>query len=375
MAVIVMHRAMGLILYAIVASACLPEPVGEVVVTHSPPSSPTASAIPTFKRPTPTPQPAFTVYVVRTGDSLTGIAAMFRTSARSIAFWNRGAYPSLDPDSPTYAPDRIAVGWQLRLIPGVEVDEDALPDASPATTPGGSGPGPGPSATVGIPVAASSAGVSPGAIGASKVVRHGSRDSRLVALTFESSGPIAPAVDIMDWLIEQRLPVAVFTTGETGTTTEDGQAVLDLVVDHRALFTLGNLSWSYPDLRALDDPAIRDQLERTEVAVIARTAISTKPWFRPPYGELDEQIPATAGSGGWGYTVLWDVDPLDGKPEADGGPTADAIVQAVLDDVEGGSIIRLHLAGEHTLEALPGIVDGLEAAGLVPVSLAAMFGN
>lgn len=363
MVVIVMHRAMGLFLSALLVSACLPESVGDAAVTPSPVSAPTESAIPTFRRPTPTPQPAFTVYVVRTGDSLTGIAAKFRTSGRSIAFWNRGAYPSLDPDSPTYAPDRIAVGWQLRLIPGVEVDEDALPEV------------PVPGASLGIAVDGSSAGVPPGAIGASKVVRHGARDSRLVALTFELSGRIEPAVDIMDWLIERRLPAAVFTTGETGTTTEDGQAVLDLVVEHRSLFTLGNLSWSYPDLRALDGAAIRDQLERTEVAVIARTAISTKPWFRPPYGELDEQIPATAGSGGWGYTVLWDVDPIDGKPEADGGPSADEIVQAVLDDVEGGSIIRLHLAGEHTLEALPGIVDGLEAAGLTPVSLAAMFGS
>ena len=41
---------------------------------------------------------------------------------------------------------------------------------------------------------------------------------------------------------------------------------------------------------------------------------------------------------------------------------------------QGGSIVHLHVGGYKTLEALPGIVDGLRARGLEPVSLAAMFG-
>jgi hypothetical protein len=81
---------------------------------------------------------------VKSGDSLNSIAAEFRTKARSIAFWNRDRYPSLDPDSPGYDPNRIGVGWTLTIIPGTVFDEDTLPTPSPASpspspgeTPGG----------------------------------------------------------------------------------------------------------------------------------------------------------------------------------------------------------------------------------------------
>src|SRR3954463_16250065 len=82
------------------------------------------SAEPTFVRPTPSPGPTFTTYTVKTGDSLFGVATQFRTTPRSIAWWNRGAYPSLDPESPVYEPNRIEVGWVLAIIPGVIVDEN-----------------------------------------------------------------------------------------------------------------------------------------------------------------------------------------------------------------------------------------------------------
>jgi hypothetical protein len=94
------------------------------------PSGP--SSRPSFVRPTPTPLPTFLVYTVRPGDTLTSIARQFGTTARSIAFWNRTTYPSLDPDSTDYAPDSIKAGWDLLLVPGIELDPEDLPEPSPS---------------------------------------------------------------------------------------------------------------------------------------------------------------------------------------------------------------------------------------------------
>ena len=94
------------------------------------PSGP--STRPSFIYPTPTPLPTFLVYEVRSGDTLTSIARTHGTTPRSIAFWNRERYPSLDPDSPTYSPNRIDVGWELLLVPDVEVDPEELPEPSTA---------------------------------------------------------------------------------------------------------------------------------------------------------------------------------------------------------------------------------------------------
>jgi hypothetical protein len=76
---------------------------------------------------------------VRVGDSLTSIARTFSTTPRSIAWWNRGPYPTLDPTSELYDPNRIEPGWTLVLIPGGTVDDASPPTPSPGpatTSPG-----------------------------------------------------------------------------------------------------------------------------------------------------------------------------------------------------------------------------------------------
>jgi hypothetical protein len=92
---------------------------------------------PSFRAPTPTPAPTFAIYTVARGDTLSKIADRFGTSARSIAYWNRATYPSLDPESGAYRPNDIKVGWILLLIPHKEVDPENLPTLPP--TPGPSG--------------------------------------------------------------------------------------------------------------------------------------------------------------------------------------------------------------------------------------------
>jgi hypothetical protein len=130
-------------LVSVVMAACVPEAVGPPGSAASrPPGSATASPppsgptpVPSFVPPTPTPAPTFVTHVVVRGDSLNSIAKRFNTKARSIAFWNRAAYPSLDPESNDYSPNRIELGWSLVLIPGSIVDEGALPSLIPIPIP------------------------------------------------------------------------------------------------------------------------------------------------------------------------------------------------------------------------------------------------
>lgn len=127
------------LMLATIVAACIPTPAARE--TPTPSGSPAGSAAattpapgptgpsgpPSFIRPTPTPLPTFLVYVVKAGDNLGAIARAHGTTPRSIAFWNRSTYPSLDPDSPTYEPDAIKVGWTLLLIPNLEVDPEDFP--------------------------------------------------------------------------------------------------------------------------------------------------------------------------------------------------------------------------------------------------------
>ena len=147
MGMALMRALIGILALALLVAACVPEPAnrrtsppGATTPTDagtSPsatPAGPTPS--PSFIRPSPTPQPTFLAYLVVAGDSLTTIARRFRTSGRSIAYWNRAIHPSLDPDAATYEPDHVAIGWTLLLIPGNEVDPEDLPPPPPGASPG-----------------------------------------------------------------------------------------------------------------------------------------------------------------------------------------------------------------------------------------------
>jgi len=106
-----------------------------LAASPSAPPQPTGpTPIPSFVRPTPTPAPTFLVYVVKAGDNLDRIARRFGTTGRSIAYWNRGTYPSLDPEAPGYSPNLVKVGWTLMLIPKVILDEQTLGQPTPNPT-------------------------------------------------------------------------------------------------------------------------------------------------------------------------------------------------------------------------------------------------
>jgi nucleoid-associated protein YgaU len=152
-------RGSWLLLVAVAAIACVPTPANRLTpepgsdapsaatATPTPeptPAGPTPS--PSFARPTPTPPPDFVAYTIKRGDTLEKIAKRFNTTQQSIAYWNRVTYPTLDPESSKYRPDRIELGWVLLLIPDHAVDPEDLPTLSPKPTPKPT-PSPSPSAS------------------------------------------------------------------------------------------------------------------------------------------------------------------------------------------------------------------------------------
>lgn len=147
-----MMHPRGLALLAVASllalAACLPASVRPTPTPSPalPTPAPLPTPTPTPGPPTPTPAPTFAMYTVKRGDNLLGIAKRFRTTGRSIAYWNRDAYPSLDPESPKYNPNRLDIGWVLRILPGKV--QDSPPGATPTPPEGeppdeslGAGPG------------------------------------------------------------------------------------------------------------------------------------------------------------------------------------------------------------------------------------------
>lgn len=326
-----------------------------VVPTTAATGSPGASAAPTAS-----PQATAFTYVVKAGDLLVNLGHRFNTTGRSIAYWNRKAYPNLDPDKPTYNPNHLEVGWRLTIYPGViDNDGNGLPDATATPAP---------------PIAASiPPALIPPADGSGLLVTRGASGGNDVALTFNLD-TAGTGLDIVNWLTAHGVHATVFVTGQLiGSDPTTGQ-VLAAIGLHPDLLTVGNGSNDGAALGSMSAAQVSAEVTSAATAIRNAGGLSSEPFFRPPFGTQNALIRAAAASAGFGYTVLWDVDTNDATPSAVGGPTAQDIVSRVVSRASGGSIVLLHLGGEHTLEALPGIVDGLNQAGFAPVTLAQMFG-
>lgn len=200
-----------------------------------------------------------------------------------------------------------------------------------------------------------------------------------MALTFDMGGRVGDARAIMAWLIAHEVHATMFMTGAMAdnVNTDAGRDVLALIDAHPGLFALGNHSYTHPDFRTLTAARMTSELRRTELAIAPWCAQDPRPLFRPPYGGYDAGVLAAVGAAGYGRTVLWDIDTIDWRPIDNDppGPTADAIVAKVLANAQGGSIVLMHLGGYETYAALPGIVDGLGAAGFDLVNLDELLGG
>ncbi|MGW5721298.1 polysaccharide deacetylase family protein [Amycolatopsis sp. NPDC003865] len=121
---------------------------------------------------------------------------------------------------------------------------------------------------------------------------------------------------------------------------------------------LGNHTWTHPHLTGL--PArVRDQeVRRTQDLLVALTG-QRPVLFRPPYGDTDGAVRATAA--GHGLTeVLWTVDTRDWD-----GASEDEIVAAA-GRVAPGGVVLMHEGRPATVAAVPRILAGLAARGLRP---------
>ena len=76
-----------------------------------------------------------------------------------------------------------------------------------------------------------------------------------------------------------------------------------------------------------------------------------------------------AASVGYTKTFMWDIDTIDWKPIADGGPTAEQIGSKVITQAQDGSTVLMHIGGYETLDALRIMVPGLRERGFGLTSL------
>ena len=189
--------------------------------------------------------------------------------------------------------------------------------------------------------------------------------AKVVALTFDAAYDPAPLKSILATLKAEELPATFFLTGEFVRDFPD--SVAGIVAGG---YPIGNHSYSHPDFATIDDAEIRSQLERTATLIREAGAEDPRPLFRPPYGSRDAHILSVLADEGY-VSVYWTIDTLDWKPDR----TGEQIRAAVLEKVQPGAIILMHVGGKATAGILPTLVEDLRARGYGFVDLRTALGT
>ena len=249
----------------------------------------------------------------------------------------------------------------------------AAPAATPAVAPAPVG------AAAVIPVALPPAVASPApappvttAVGTrSRAVTGGAASTARIALTFDAGADAGYAAAILD-ILEAAGARASF--GVTGQWAEANPALLRrMTAGGHQLINHSYDHASFTGFSTSGRPLTREQrwasIDRTEAVFETIAGTGARPYFRPPYGDLDNSVLDDVGARGYAVTAMWAVDSLgwNGLPPGQ-------IVERTLRQASGGAILIFHVgAASADAVALPAILTGLRDRGYTYVTLGGLL--
>ena len=187
-------------------------------------------------------------------------------------------------------------------------------------------------------------------------------DGPYIAMTFDDGPSAKLTPKLLDLLAAHHIKVTFFLIGEN--VAENPEIAAREV---REGHEVANHSWSHPNLGKMSDDGVRAQLRRTDDAI--RSAIGNSPTLmRPPYGSLSVRQKKWINQE-FGYKiVLWDVDPLDWRR-----PGANVVCNRIVKNTRAGSIILAHDIHPGTIDAMPCVLNQLEAKGFKFVTVSELI--
>lgn len=203
----------------------------------------------------------------------------------------------------------------------------------------------------------------------SREIWRGVRGAKRVALTFDAGGENDAAEELVAVLKETETAATFFATGRFARRFPDEMALL------ATAGPVYNHSDTHPDFTTLASVDVVGELRRADDSVSSQTGHSTKPYFRPPFGERNRAVLKAAADAGW-KSVYWTVDSLDGYDETlKGEQLARNVLEprrtngASPDEFLDGAIVLMHVGNPETVKALPQIITQLRQRGFEMVTL------
>ncbi|MFH1366396.1 MAG: polysaccharide deacetylase family protein [Patescibacteria group bacterium] len=185
------------------------------------------------------------------------------------------------------------------------------------------------------------------------------QNRKQVTLTFNGASKTDNLTQIADILKTSGVAGSFFFTGEL---ISENKETMKTLSDQG--FPIYNLSYDYSHVANLSAEELANQLKQTDDACISATGKSSKPFFRPPYGEIDNDIFTAAKEEGY-CSVLWTVDAYDW----DTTQTVDGAKTRVLDNLKDGTIVVMQTGTKLVPQFLSDLINEIKNRGYSFVDL------
>lgn len=209
--------------------------------------------------------------------------------------------------------------------------------------------------------------------GASIIVDRGPSGRNEIALTFDAGEGPGFTAEILDFLAEKGIKGSFGITGEWARAyPELVQRMMDeghMVINHSE----SHQSWtgfSTTGVPLTEDQRIDELLNTATAIEDAAEGYETAPFWRPPYGDYDQDGQELLAEYGYDYTLMWTCDSL-----AWSGTTPEEIVAKCAPGTEGGgpgAVILMHVTQEADYLSLEGLYAAYQAEGYEFVTMEEM---
>jgi len=190
-------------------------------------------------------------------------------------------------------------------------------------------------------------------------IQHGSRSVKKVALTFHGAGAPDYADPLLKLFKSTGTKVSVFAVG-TWLVNEPSVASRIVGDGH----DLGNHTMTHTQMKTISAKRVESEISGC-ADELTKLIGNHGAWFRPSGTQFSTPtIRKAAVKHGYGQCISYEVDSEDFKDVSKA-----KMVSNVMNNVQNGSIISMHFGHKVTLDAMPTILDKLDAAGLTPVTL------
>jgi len=212
-------------------------------------------------------------------------------------------------------------------------------------------------------------------------VRYGNRCEKIVALTFDCGGYKEPCCEIFQILDKYKIKCTMFLTGEFIKNYPD----ISIYIAYRhepanhtyshPHFTTYELNGRFETAPHVDEHFVKRELVMCDSLFYEVTGRHFAPFWRAPYGEINEEIAGWAEEAGFIH-VGWSYDIIDWADKN----TPDLFEKSILRfknlykaDLKG-KIILMHIAADRTARELPKIIEFLHKNGYEIVTISQIMG-